>query len=237
MLPHAPAGQGLSALPRSLPDVWRGALDAEARQSLAQAEAHAAAREAAGIAVYPPEPLRYRALEHVAPEAVRVVILGQDPYHGARQAMGLAFSVPRGVRVPPSLANVFKELSADLGIPRPAHGDLTGWARQGVLLLNTALSVEAGNAGSHAKIGWSAVTRSLVAHASRASPTAVFMLWGNHARAMAPLVDGSRHLLLESAHPSPLSARKFLGCRHFSKANDFLRARAIGAVEWELPPA
>ena len=160
------------------------------------------------------------------------MILGQDPYHGEGQAMGLAFSVPRGVRVPPSLANIFKELAADLGIERPSHGDLTGWARQGVLLLNTALTVEAGNAGSHANIGWAAVTRSLVAHASRTAPAAVFMLWGNHARAMAPLVDGTRHLLLEAAHPSPLSARKFVGCRHFSQANAFLAARERQSVQW-----
>ena len=217
-----------------MPDAWLGALDAGARESLAQAKSHVAAREAAGIAVYPPAPLRYRALELVAPGAVRVVILGQDPYHGEGQAMGLAFSVPRGVRVPPSLANIFKELAADLGIERPAHGDLTGWARQGVLLLNTALSVEAGNAGSHANIGWGAVTRSLVAHASRTAPAAVFMLWGNHARAMAPLVDRDRHLLLESAHPSPLSARRFLGCRHFSKANAYLASRERQPVQWNI---
>lgn len=228
---HALAGQGLSA---TFPKRWRAALDAPARESLARAEAYVSAREAAGANVYPPAPLRYRALELVAPEAVRVVILGQDPYHGAGQAMGLAFSVPRGVRVPPSLANIFKELTADLGVARPSHGDLTGWAHQGVLLLNTALTVEAGIAGSHSKIGWGAVTRSLVAHVSRTAPVAVFMLWGNHARAMAPLVDGSRHLLLESAHPSPLSVRKFLGCRHFSKGNEFLRVRGAGLVDWKL---
>ncbi len=231
MFAHAPAGQGLS----SLPDNWLGAFDTAARESLAQAEAHVAAREAGGVEIYPPAPLRFRALELVAPEAVRVVILGQDPYHGAGQAMGLAFSVPRGMRVPPSLANIFKELAADLGVARPSQGDLTGWARKGVLLLNTALTVEAGNAASHAKIGWAAVTRSLIAHASRTAPAAVFMLWGNHARALAPLVDTRRHLLLESAHPSPLSASKFLGCRHFSQANAFLREHGGGSLQWTLP--
>jgi uracil-DNA glycosylase len=170
----------------------------------------------------------------VPPAEVKVVILGQDPYHGAGQAMGLAFSVPRGVRVPPSLANIFKELESDLGIARPDHGDLTAWAAQGVLLLNTSLSVEEGRAASHAHIGWELVSDWLVAYASGESPAAVFMLWGNHARAKAPLVDRSRHLVLAAAHPSPLSARKFLGCRHFSQANAFLAAHGRGPVEWSL---
>jgi uracil-DNA glycosylase len=210
------------------------ALDESARASLAQAERHVAKSEKEGMRVYPPAASRYRALELVAPGEVRVVILGQDPYHGPGQAMGLAFSVPREIRVPPSLANVYKELAADLAIPRPAHGDLTAWARQGVLLLNTSLSVEEGKAGSHAAIGWSAVTDSLIATASREAKAAVFMLWGAHARAKAPLIDRSRHLVLESAHPSPLSARKFLGCRHFSRANDFLRAHGTVPVQWAL---
>lgn len=208
------------------------ALGPAAREALAKAEAHVGRRQAAGASVYPPGPLRYRALELVAPEDVRVVIVGQDPYHGAGQAMGLAFSVPRGVRVPPSLANIFKELGADLGLARPGHGDLTAWAKQGVLLLNTALSVEAGSAGSHAKIGWTAVTSDLLAAASAASPAAAFLLWGNHARALAPLVDTNKHLVLEAAHPSPLSARSFLGCRHFSQANAFLGRKGRGAIDW-----
>ena len=190
------------------------------------------ARENAGVPVYPPAPLRYRALELVPPSEVKVVILGQDPYHGAGQAMGLAFSVPHGVRVPPSLVNIFKELKADLGIARPDHGDLTAWAAQGVLLLNTSLSVEEGHAASHAKIGWEKVTDALVARASHMAPAAVFMLWGNHARAKAPLVDRSRHLVLEAAHPSPLSARKFLGCRHFSQANAYLTGHDRKPVRW-----
>lgn len=217
-----------------LPEAWRPALDAGARAALAEAEGHVAARESAGIRVFPPAALRYRALGLVPPSKVKVVILGQDPYHGAGQAMGLAFSVPRGVRVPPSLANVYKELAADLGVPRPAHGDLTAWAEQGVLLLNTSLSVEEGRAASHADIGWDQVTDGLVAAVSSEAAAAVFMLWGNHARAKAPLVDRSRHLVLEAAHPSPLSARKFLGCRHFSQTNAFLAQRGVGTVQWEL---
>ena len=167
-----------------LPERWLGALDPGARDALARVEAHIATREAAGARVYPPAPLRYRALELVRPEAVRVVILGQDPYHGQGQAMGLAFSVPHGVRVPPSLANIFKELAADLGVARPSHGDLTAWARQGVHLLNTSHSVEDGSAGSHAAIGWGPVTSGVIALASSAAPAAAFMLWGNHARAL-----------------------------------------------------
>lgn len=216
-----------------LPENWRHALDPGASAALAHAETYVSAREDAGIHVYPPAALRYRALDLVPPSGVKVVILGQDPYHGTGQAMGLAFSVPRGVRVPPSLANVYKELKSDLGISRPDHGDLTAWAAQGVLLLNTSLSVEEGRAASHARIGWEAVTDSLIAFASSVAPAAVFMLWGNHARAKAPLVDRSRHLVLEAAHPSPLSARKFLGCRHFSQGNAYLAARGAQTVQWE----
>ncbi|MBS0337802.1 MAG: uracil-DNA glycosylase [Proteobacteria bacterium] len=219
----------------TFPQSWQGALDAAARAALERAEAHVAARESGGAQVFPPPALRYRALELVAPEAIRVVILGQDPYHGAGQAMGLAFSVPKGVRIPPSLRNIYKELAADLGIAPPAHGDLTAWARQGVLLLNTSLSVEAGEAASHADVGWESVTDALIALASARAKHAVFMLWGNHARAKAPLVDASRHLVLQAAHPSPLSARKFLGCRHFSQANAFLGEHGAQRVEWELP--
>ena len=219
-------------MPHPLPGDWSAALDEPARAALRGAEAHVAARESAGAAVYPPVALRYRALECVTPQAVRVVILGQDPYHGAGQAMGLAFSVPRGMRVPPSLANVYKELAADLGLARPGHGDLTAWAAQGVLLLNTSLSVEDGAPGSHARIGWEAVTDRLIAQASACAPAAVFLLWGNHARAKAPLIDTARHAVLQAAHPSPLSARKFLGCRHFSQANAFLEAHGRTPVDW-----
>ncbi len=234
VLADAPAREGLSSELGTLPHAWLGALDPAARAALSRAEAHVAARESAGVEVYPSPALRYRALDLVAPERLRVLVLGQDPYHGAGQAMGLAFSVPPGLRVPPSLRNIYKELTADLGLPAPPHGDLTAWAGQGVLLLNTSLSVEEGQAGSHAKVGWETVTDALIAAASARAPHAVFMLWGNHARAKAPLVDASRHLVLEAAHPSPLSARKFLGCRHFSKANAFLAGHGLGTVQWEI---
>jgi len=217
-----------------LPDAWQQALDPGASAVLAQAEAYVSARESTGIHVYPPAALRYRALELVSPAEVKVVILGQDPYHGVGQAMGLAFSVPRGVRVPPSLGNIYKELAADLQLMRPAHGDLTAWAKQGVLLLNTSLSVEEGHAASHANIGWEKITDALVAFASAEATAAVFMLWGNHARAKALLLDRARHLVLEAAHPSPLSARKFLGCRHFSQSNKFLTQHDREPVHWQI---
>lgn len=217
-----------------LPEVWSRALDPAARSSLENAESYVAAREAAGVRVYPPASLRYRAIELVAPAETRVVILGQDPYHGAGQAMGLAFSVPQGVRVPPSLRNIFKELKADLGLALPSHGELTSWAAQGVLLLNTSLTVEEGRAASHANIGWDRVTDGLIRRASDQAPAAVFMLWGNHARAKAPLVERSRHLVLEAAHPSPLAARRFFGCRHFSQANAFLAVSGAEPVRWDL---
>lgn len=215
-----------------LPQAWSDALDADARAALAHAEAHVAAREREGVRVYPPAPLRYRALELVSPEDIKVVILGQDPYHGEGQAMGLAFSVPAGIRIPPSLRNIFKELKADLGIDAGKSGDLGAWARQGVLLLNTSLSVEDGRAASHARIGWEKVTDTLIAAASGRAGPAAFLLWGNHARAKAALIDSQRHCVLEAAHPSPLSARHFLGCRHFSHANAFLARNGRPPIRW-----
>ena len=169
---------------------------------------------------------------------MKVVILGQDPYHGPGQAHGLCFSVPEGVRIPPSLVNVYKEIESDLGIPPPGHGNLEKWARQGVLLLNNSLTVEQGRAGSHQKLGWEAITDAAVAAvAAREEPT-VFMLWGSHARNKAARVPGlmhGRHLVLTAPHPSPLSAHSgFFGCGHFSKANAFLERHGRGAIDWRL---
>jgi uracil-DNA glycosylase len=220
----------------AIPESWRAAL-APALGAMHAADAWVAGEEAAGKLVYPPRDCRMRAFELTSLEHVRVVILGQDPYHGPGQAMGLCFAVPEGERVPPSLANIYKELQSDLGIPRPAHGDLSAWARQGVLLLNTSLTVEHGKAGSHAGRGWEAVTDAAVAAiAARAEPS-VFMLWGSHAQAKAERIpglgEGSPHLVLRSAHPSPLSAyRGFLGSRPFSRANAFLHAHGRGAIDW-----
>ncbi len=193
--------------------------------------------EAAGKAVYPPRGQRLRALELTPLDKVKVVILGQDPYHGPGQAHGLCFSVPDGVRPPPSLVNIFKELRSDLGIAPPAHGNLESWARQGVLLLNNSLTVEAGQAGSHAGRGWDAITDAAVAAVAARQEPSVFILWGSHAQAKAARIpelqaDG-RHLILRSPHPSPLSAhRGFFGSKPFSKANAFLEQNGRGAIDW-----
>lgn len=195
------------------------------------------AEEAAGKAIYPPRGQRLKALELTPLDQVKVVILGQDPYHGSGQAHGLCFSVPEGVRVPPSLVNIYKELRDDLGVTMPPHGNLEHWARQGVLLLNNALTVEAGQAGSHQNKGWEAITDAAVAAvAAQPEPTA-FILWGSHARKKAEripeLSDNGRHLILTSAHPSPLSAHAgFFGSKPFSKVNAFLQAQGRGPIEW-----
>jgi len=195
------------------------------------------AEEAAGKVIYPPRGSRLRALELTPLDRVKVVILGQDPYHGPGQAHGLAFSVPDGVRVPPSLVNIYKELEDDLGVKVPPHGNLESWARQGVLLLNNALTVEAGQAGSHQNRGWEAITDAAVAAVARREEPSVFVLWGSHARRKAmrvpELADNTRHLILTAPHPSPLSAHSgFFGSRPFSQANAFLEANGRGAIDW-----
>jgi len=187
-----------------------------------------------GAVIYPPHPLR--ALELVAPEAVRVVILGQDPYHGPGQAEGLAFSVAPGVKVPPSLRNMFQELQRDLSKPPPPDGSLVRWAKQGVLLLNTGLTVEEGAAASHAGQGWEALTDAVIHRCGCSSEPKVFLLWGAHAQKKTPLIDTGRHLVLSANHPSPLSARRgpvpFLGCGHFGQANAWLTGRGQSPVNW-----
>jgi len=194
-----------------------------------------AARQVAGAVIYPASVLR--ALELTARDQVRVVILGQDPYHGEGQAEGLAFSVPPGHRMPPSLRNVFKELQRDLQLPPPQHGHLGAWARRGVLLLNTCLTVEAGRPASHSRQGWEALTDAIIKSLSEDRSARVFMLWGAHAQAKAAGSQaGGRHLVLKANHPSPLSARRgplpFLGCGHFSAANRFLAAHGQTPIDW-----
>ena len=214
---------------------WRTVLDpfwsSDEGQSL---RAFLRERLAAGALIYPPQPLR--ALELVAPEAVRVVILGQDPYHGPGQAEGLAFSVAPGVRLPPSLRNIFKELQRDLGVPLPADGSLVRWARQGVLLLNASLTVEDGQPASHAGRGWEALTDRLIAHVTIQGRPKVFLLWGAHAQKKAPLLAGEGHVVLRANHPSPLSATRapepFIGCGHFGAVNRWLTARGEAPVRW-----
>ena len=221
----------------SLPESWRIALGPVLSSPDAQRLFHFLdAEEAAGKRVYPPADARLLAFTLTPLDTVKVVILGQDPYHGAGQAHGLAFSVRDGVKVPPSLVNIYKEIASDCGGSRPAHGNLEHWARQGVLLLNTSLSVEEGRAGSHQKKGWEAITDAAVAAVVARETPSVFLLWGNHARQKAERVPGlidGRHLVLTAAHPSPLSAHNgFFGCRHFSQANAFLQAHGRGTIDW-----
>jgi uracil-DNA glycosylase len=166
-------------------------------------------------------------------DAVKVVILGQDPYHGVGQAHGLSFSVPDGIKAPPSLVNIFKELATDMELPRPASGNLENWARQGVFLLNSMLSVEAGQPGSHQKTGWQYFTDATIKTLSDHRSHIVFMLWGAFAQKKAHLIDGKKHLILQAAHPSPFSAHNgFFGCRHFSKANAYLVKNGSSPIDW-----
>ncbi|MDJ0644153.1 MAG: uracil-DNA glycosylase [Erythrobacter sp.] len=223
-----------------IPESWRAALE----PVLATPEARKLggwlrAEEDAGRTIFPPRGQRLAALAMTPLEQVRVVILGQDPYHGQGQAHGLAFSVQDGVKIPPSLVNIFKELESDCGIARPATGNLSPWASQGVLLLNNTLTVQSGNAGSHAGRGWDAITDAAVAAvAERGEPT-VFILWGSHARKKAGRVralgSGEHHLVLASPHPSPLSAHNgFFGSRPFSQTNAFLERHGCGVIDWSL---
>ncbi|MBF8781421.1 uracil-DNA glycosylase [Pseudomonas fulva] len=217
---------------------WKAALRAEFDQPYMHRlreflrEEHAAGKE-----IYPPGPMIFNALNSTPLDAVKVVILGQDPYHGPGQAHGLCFSVQPGVPAPPSLVNIFKELQRDLNIPIPTHGCLQSWAEQGVLLLNTTMTVERGNAASHARKGWESFTDRIIQLVSEHCEHVVFLLWGKHAQSKQVLIDGTKHLVLKSVHPSPLSAhRGFLGCGHFSRANSFLEQWGLAPIDWSLPP-
>ncbi len=189
----------------------------------------------AGKTLYPPSKLIFNAFDKTPFDKVKVVILGQDPYHGPNQAHGLCFSVQRGVKPPPSLVNVFKEIQTDLGIAPPSHGCLEYWAEQGVFLLNAALTVRAGEPMSHSKIGWEIFTDAVIRTLSEQKSGLVFLLWGGFARNKKLLIDTSRHFVLEAAHPSPLSRGAFFGCRHFSKTNDLLRQQGLTPIDWKLP--
>ncbi|MHA3887232.1 uracil-DNA glycosylase [Stutzerimonas degradans] len=216
---------------------WRDALREEFDQPyMHELSAFLRREKVAGKVIYPPGPLIFNALNSTPLERVEVVILGQDPYHGPGQAHGLCFSVQPGVAPPPSLQNIFKELKRDLNIDPPGHGYLQHWADQGVLMLNTSLTVEQGNAGSHAGAGWQRFTDRIIEVVSERRPHLVFLLWGAHAQSKARLIDPTRHLILKSAHPSPLSAhRGFLGNGHFSRTNQFLRQHGMQPIDWQLP--
>ncbi|MGH1600769.1 uracil-DNA glycosylase [Campylobacter majalis] len=188
----------------------------------------------ANAIVYPPSNLIFNAFNLTPFNDVKVVILGQDPYHGAGQAMGLSFSVPKGIRVPPSLVNIYKEIETDLGIKAPNHGDLSAWAAQGVMLLNATLSVTANQPNSHANFGWQNFTDAVIKILNQKRENIVFMLWGNFAIKKANLIDPNRHLVLTAAHPSPLARGAFFGCRHFSKANDYLIKYGKTPINWDL---
>lgn len=185
--------------------------------------------------IYPPMNDIFNALRYTAYGNVKAVILGQDPYHGAGQAHGLCFSVKKGTPPPPSLQNIFKEINAELGLPIPNHGELTAWAQSGVLLLNTALTVREGQANSHRGQGWEILTDRIIELLNGRETPIVFMLWGGNARAKAKLITNPKHLVLQCAHPSPLSAYNgFFGCRHFIKANEFLKSRDIEPIDWRI---
>lgn len=202
---------------------------------LAHLDHRLSARLESGETVYPSSPDILRALYDSGPADVKVVILGQDPYHGAGEACGLAFAVQRGVRIPPSLRNIYRELEDSLGIALPSHGDLSAWSRQGVLLLNTVLTVAADRAGSHRSLGWQTLTDQLLEAVSSAPGKRVFLLWGKDAHAKRHLFDDRRHLVLCASHPSPLSAwRGFLGCGHFRLANAWLIEQGQLPVNWGL---
>lgn len=192
------------------------------------------AEKAAGRTIYPPGSQIFKAFDLTPLDQVKVVILGQDPYHGDGQAMGLSFSVPDDIPAPPSLKNIFKEVETDLGITMSGRPNLEDWARQGVLLLNAILTVRAGEAASHSAIGWQQFTDAVISRINADRDGVVFMLWGNFARAKRELIDSSRHYILEAAHPSPLARGAFFGCRHFSKANEILIGQGRQPINWQL---
>jgi uracil-DNA glycosylase len=225
-----------------LHESWLGPLGAEFEQPYMRSlKDFLVAEKAAGKRVFPKGGEWFRALDLTPLGQVRVVILGQDPYHGPGQAHGLCFSVRPGTAIPPSLVNIYKELHADLGIAPARHGFLEHWAKQGVLLLNSVLTVEIGHAASHRERGWERFTDAAIAEVARQADPVVFMLWGSYAQKKAALVEsvdeGGRHLVLKAPHPSPLSAHGgFFGCRHFSKANAFLERNGLAPIDWALPP-
>lgn len=214
---------------------WKEALQSEfERPYFAELAACLHREKAEGKTIYPPGSQIFKAFELTPLDKVKVVILGQDPYHGPGQAMGLSFSVPDGVPAPPSLKNIFKEAEQDLGIHMSGRPNLENWARQGVLLLNAILTVRAGEAASHSRIGWEQFTDAVIRTVSERCDGVVFMLWGNFARSKAPLINAKRHLILEAAHPSPLARGAFFGSRPFSQANCWLQSRGKEPIDWQL---
>ncbi|MDR2064997.1 MAG: uracil-DNA glycosylase [Prevotellaceae bacterium] len=188
----------------------------------------------AGKTIYPPGKLIFNAFEKTPFYKLKVVMLGQDPYHGTGQAHGLCFSVQRGIKPPPSLINIYKEIQNDLGISPPNHGCLEKWAEQGVFMLNSILTVRANEAASHSKAGWETFTDAVIRKISENKSSVVFLLWGNFARSKKVLIDTQKHFILEAAHPSPLAGNAFLGCKHFSKTNELLEKQGLSPIKWDL---
>lgn len=221
-----------------LDDEWKRALAAEfAAPYMTQLRAFLEQEKKECKTIYPPGPEIFNALNTTPLSKVKAVILGQDPYHGPRQAHGLCFSVRRGVPPPPSLLNIFRELESDLGIPPPHHGELTHWAEQGVLLLNSVLTVEAGKPGSHQNRGWETFTDAVIKVLSQEREHLVFLLWGSYAQRKGRIIDTRRHCVLKAAHPSPLSANRggWFGNRHFSQANRYMERHGQAPIDWSLP--
>jgi uracil-DNA glycosylase len=222
--------------PGQLHQSWQAMIGDELEKPYMQALRDFLRQEkAAGKTIYPPSPLIFNAFNHTPFENVRVVIIGQDPYHGPHQAHGLSFSVPAGVDLPPSLQNIFKEISADLGLKMSKNGDLTRWAEQGVLLLNATLTVEQAQAGSHQNKGWEQFTDTAIAALNKHRAGLVFVLWGSYAQKKGAFIDANKHLVLKSVHPSPLSAhRGFFGNRQFSTINQYLTQLGQAPIDWQL---
>ena len=215
---------------------WKEQLENEfTKPYFEQIALHLRTEKSAGKTIYPPGSLIFNAFNNTPFKKVKVVLLGQDPYHGPGQAMGLSFSVPKGIAPPPSLANIYKELKADIGLEIPKHGDLTPWAKEGVLLLNAALTVRANEPNSHAQIGWHDFTNAVIRKLSAETKSVVFLLWGKFAQEKQTLIDETKHAVLKAAHPSPFSANNgFFGCRHFSKTNNLLMEQGLQPVDWNL---
>ena len=189
---------------------------------------------ASGETIFPPGSMIFKAFDLTPPDKLKVVILGQDPYHNEGEAMGLCFSVPNNIRVPPSLKNIFKELKDDLGIDPPSHGNLTSWAEQGVLLLNSMLTVRKNKPGSHQNIGWHVFTDEVIRIVSQRNEKIVFLLWGNYAKGKASLIDSNKHLIITAAHPSPLARGAFFGHKPFSQTNNYLESHGIEPIDWQI---
>ncbi len=218
-------------------ETWKYKLTPELEKPYFKSLAKYIEKERDLFKVYPKPNETFNALNLTSFEDVKIIIIGQDPYHGANQAHGLSFSVNRGIKTPPSLNNIFKELQSDLGLQIPNHGNLTSWANQGVLLLNATLTVRAGEPGSHQKQGWEEFTDAIISLISKEKQHCVFLLWGNFAKSKRNLIDLEKHLVLEAAHPSPLARGAFFGCKHFSKANNYLIKHHINPIDWKIPTA